>query len=327
MNRLINCLTKENSMNQYMQAPQGIAQQQKDYGTEVIVDGRIVWGGLSLQPKKNFTTKQEEINPKTGQKVMQIAFGLAVPKPNPQSTAEEVDNFNRVWTAIHTEAGKQGFQWPNPKFAFKFTDGDGTKDDGSAYPAHSHGHIVLSISTQVPLTIFKRNPDGSFTQITDKDIKCGDYVRVNLNIKGHPAPNAGLYLNPAGVAFLEYGDAIVASANPTTLFGNVPFAMPAGASPTPVGTGGMQMPTMQQPQVPQMPQQSYQQPQVMQQPVMQPVMPNTGVLPAQMQPHVQQQPMMPPQMPMQQPMQGYQQQFEQQQAPQIPQVPTFNMPR
>lgn len=317
MNRLINCLTKENSMNQYMQAPQGIAPQQKDYGTEVIVDGRIVWGGLSLQPKKNFTTKQEEINPKTGQKVMQIAFGLAVPKPNPQSTAEEVDNFNRVWTAIHTEAGKQGFQWPNPKFAFKFTDGDGTKDDGSAYPAHSHGHIVLSISTQVPLTIFKRNPDGSFTQITDKDIKCGDYVRVNLSIKGHPAPNAGLYLNPAGVAFLGYGDAIIATANPTSLFGNVPFAMPMGASSTPVGVGGMQMPTMQQPM------QGYQQnPQTYQQPMqmpMQPVMPNTGVLPAQMQPHVQQQPM---QMPMQQPMMQYQQPAQQQQFA-MPQIPTF----
>ena len=109
-----------------------------------------------------------------------------------------------------------------------------------------------------------------------------------------------------------YGDAIVASANPTSLFGNGPFTMPAGASSTPVGTGGMQMPTMQQPQVPQMPQQSFQQnPQTYQQP-MQPVMPNTGVLPPQMQPHVQQQPM---QMPMQQPMQQYQYA--------MPQIPTF----
>lgn len=307
-------------------------QQQQDRGTEVIVDGRIVWGGLSMQPKKNFTTKQEEINLKTGEKVMQVAFGLAVPKPNPQSTPAEVENFNKVWTAIHTEAGKQGFQYPNPKFAFKFTDGDGVKDTGLAYPKEQHGHIVLSISTQVPITIFKRNTDGSFTQITDKDIKCGDYVRVNLSIKGHPAPNAGLYLNPAGVAFLGYGDAIVASANPTTLFGNGPFTMPTGASATPVGTGGMQMPTMQQPQqmqVPQMPmqqqmpQQSYQQnPQTYQQPMqmpMAPVMPNTGVLPAQMQPHVQQQPM---QMPMQQPMAQYQQPAQQQQYA-MPQIPTF----
>lgn len=290
-------------------------QQQQDRGTEVIVDGRIVWGGLAMQSKKNFTTKQEEINPKTGEKVMQIAFGLAVPKPNPQSTPAEVDNFNRVWTAIHTEAGKQGFNWPHPKFAFKFTDGDGLKDDNTAYPAHSHGHIVLSISTQVPLTIFKRNTDGSFTQITDKDVKCGDYVRVNLSIKGHPAPNPGLYLNPAGVAFLGYGDAIVASANPTSLFGNVPFAMPTGASSTPVGTGGMQMPTMQQQSFQQNPQ-TYQQP--MQMP-MAPVMPNTGVLPAQMQPHVQQQPM---QMPMQQPMAQYQQPAQQQQYA-MPQIPTF----
>lgn len=220
---------------QQMQAPAG-APAQKDYGMEVIVDGRIVWGGLSLTAKRNFHTKQEEIDPKTGQKIMQVSFGLAVPKPNPQSRPEESENFNKLWTAIHTEGGKQGFQYPNPRFAWKFDDGDGRKDDGSSYPEYYKGCIVLKLSTRIPLNIFKRNQDGTYTQMPADQIKCGDYVRVNLNIKGHPAPNQGLYMNPAGVAFLGYGDAIVATADPKTMFGSGPFNMPQGASATPIGT-------------------------------------------------------------------------------------------
>lgn len=229
------------------QTMQGGVPAQKDYGTEVVVDGRIVWGGLDLQPKRNYTTKQEEIDPKTGQKIMQVSFGLAVPKPNPQSTPEQAANFTNLWNAIHTEGGKQGFQYPNPKFAWKFDDGDGRKDDGSEYPQTYKGSIVLKLSTRLPLNLFKRNPDGSYVQITPDQIKCGDYVRVNLSIKGHPAPNAGLYMNPAGVAFLGYGDAIVATADPKNMFGSGPFNMPQGASATPIGTN-VQFPQAQAPQ-------------------------------------------------------------------------------
>lgn len=278
------------------QAPQAGAPAQKDYGTQVIVDGRIVWGGLALQPKRNYTTKQEEIDPKTGQKIMQVSFGLAVPKPNPQSSPEETANFQNVWTAIHTEGGKQGFQYPNPKFAWKFKDGDGRKDDGSPYPKEQHGCIVLSVSTRVPLNLFKREPNGAYIQITPDQIKCGDYVRVNLSIKGHPAPNAGLYMNPAGVAFLGYGDAIVASANPESMFGKGPFNMPQGASATPMGGPVNQFPGMQQaPAVPQFgqppmqapaPQQQWGQPQAPQYPPQEqqaPVAPNWNVMPGQFQ--------------------------------------------
>lgn len=286
-------------MNGYQQPMQGGAPAQKDYGSDVVVDGRIVWGDLSFKAKKNYQTKQEEIDPKTGQKIMQISFGLAVPKPNPQSTPEQSQNFTGLWNAIHVEGGKQGYQYPNSKFAWKFDDGDGVKEDGSAFPEYYRGCIVLKLTTRLPLNIFKRNADGSYVQITADQVKTGDYVRVNLSIKGHPAPNPGLYVNPAGVAFLGYGDAIVASADPKSMFGAGPFNIPQGASATPIGTN-VQFPNMQhaggggtnayaQPPAPHQWGPATQQPSApafQGQPPMQqqePVAPNWGVVPGQFQ--------------------------------------------
>ena len=274
---------------QPMQAPAA----QKDYGSEVIVDGRIVWGDLTLKEKKNFKTKAVEIDPKTGKTVMEIAFGIAVPKVNPQMPDAMKANFDNVWRAIHTEGGKCGFQHPNDKFAWKFVDGDLPKDDGSAQPEHFKGCIVLTCVTRIPLTFFKRvqQADGSVIhqQLTAADFKAGDYVRVNINIKGHTGVNPGLYMNPNGVLFLAPGEAIAsASASPTQMFGSTPFAIPENI----MNNQQQFAPQMQQQQYAQQPmQQQYQQPA--------PVMPNANVLPPQMQQHVQQP---------QYPQQGYAQQ-------------------
>ena len=140
---------------------------------------------------------------------MVTTFGLAVPKPNPQSRPEEVENFNKLWTAIHTEAGKQGFQYPNPKFAWKFNDGDGTKDDGSAYPNHSKGCIVLKCETRVPINIFKRNSDGSFLQITPDQIKCGDKQHGGRRRGQHgigDIQHGGRRIRQHGIGAKQHGD-------------------------------------------------------------------------------------------------------------------------
>ena len=256
-------------------------QGQKDYGIEVVVDGRIVWGDLQLKQKKNFHTKQVEIDTKTGKEIMEIAFGVAIPKVNPQMPDAMKANFNNVWAAIHTESQKCGFQYPNAKFSFKFTDGDQPKDDGSAQPEHYKGCIVLTCVTRIPLSFFKRvvQADGSVIhqQLTANDFKTGDYVRVNLNIKGHTGVNPGLYINPNGVLFLAAGEAIQsASVSPSQMFGSTPFAIPENVmnnQQQPIGN-------FQQPQQQVQPGMYHPQAPVFQQP-------NPNVLPPQMQQHVQ----------------------------------------
>jgi hypothetical protein len=217
---------------------------------------------------------------------MEIAFGIAVPKVNPQMNEAMKANFDNIWRAIHTEGGKCGFQYPNPKFAWKFVDGDLPKDDGSAQPEHFKGCIVLTCVTRIPLTFFKRvnGQDGSIIhqQLTADDFKTGDYVRVNINIKGHTGVNPGLYMNPNGVLFLAPGEAIAsASASPSQMFGSAPFAIPENimnAQPAYAPQGQAPIGNFQQPQQP------YGQPAYAPQA---PVMPNANVLPPQMQQHVQ----------------------------------------
>lgn len=207
-----------------------MSQVKQEEGSRVVVQGRIVWGSLEMHHRKNYTSKQPEFNQK-GEPVMECSFGLAVPKPTPTSSEAEIANFNGIWTAIHTEAGKQGFQHPNAKFAFKFIDGDGKKDDGSAYPKHSHGCIVVACSTRLPLSVGGWNNVGQEIQLSPKDVESGDYVIVNLLIKGHPAPNAGLYTNPAIVGLIQKGERIVSAPTVGQAFGmQRPAAIPTFAA-------------------------------------------------------------------------------------------------
>lgn len=303
-----------------------MANQQQNEGTAIVVQGRFVWGSLDMRKKKVYGSQQDAINPKTGEPVMEVAFGLAIPKPSPQSNQHEVENFQKFWQAVHAEAAKLGFQQGDSRFAWKFVDGDGKKADGSPHPEHSRGCIVVTCSTRFPLKLMAW--EGSeIKQVTSDQIKCGDYVQVALNLQGHGAPNAGMYTNPSYVARFAYGAAIVNAPNPTAIFGGAPPPMPMGASATPVGGGQMAVPTgmvgqpgpmvpgpvqpaypgqgqqtpAPTPQAPQQPQypgnpMSQQQPQAPQYHA------NYNPLPAQFQPQMNQQAPAP-----QQPMQGQQQ--------------------
>lgn len=236
-----------------MQAPQGVqVQQPQEEGFNIQVQGRMIWGGVKGNVKKVYGTQNPMIDPKTGKEIIEYAFGLAVPKPGPTSTQSEINNFNQVWTAIHTEAGKQGYQYPKDKdrFAFKFIDGDNDrKENGEEYNKYHKGCIVIACTTRIPLKLNSWIHGPDLTQITEDQVKCGDYFQVLLNIKGHPAPNAGLYVNPSFLNLIGYGEAIINTVDPKTIFGNSRPDLPNGASLTPVGTAP-QMPQMGAPSIP-----------------------------------------------------------------------------
>jgi hypothetical protein len=172
---------------------------------------------------------------------MQYGFGLAVPKPGPASTPDEVKNFMDMWNAIQSEAMAlyPTGQIP-PGFSFKYKDGDGVDHKGMPFSSREGyaGHLVYALTTSLPLKFFKYE-GGAYVQVKD-GIKCGDYVQVQVNVKGHlPKPGTqgkpGLYLNPNMTLFLGFGKEIVNAPDASAVFGAAPPPMPTGASATPVG--------------------------------------------------------------------------------------------
>ena len=222
-------------------------------GIDIVVQGRIVWGGVKQQIKKVYGTQTPAINPKTNEQIVEWAFGLAIPKLAPESNQNEITNLQMIWNAICSEGARMGFQppaivpkgqamqMPTQGFHWKFDDGDGRKPDGSPYPEHSRGCIIVACKTRIPLKLMAWE-NGKCVQVTEDQIKCGDYVQVALNIEAHGNPNAGLYVNPSFVARFAYGEAIVNQVDPTSIFGNAPPPMPVGGSATPMGGGFMQAP-------------------------------------------------------------------------------------
>lgn len=219
-------------------------------GRNLVVQGRVLW----LAGKDIFSGAQRKdqtgrpITNAQGEPAMQYGFGLAVPKPGPASTPDETKNFMDMWNALQAETMAL---YPTghipPGFSFKYKDGDGVDHNGKPFSAREGyaGHLVYALTTSLPLKFFKyipsKNPDfpGSYEQVKD-GIKCGDYVQVQVNVKGHlPNPGTqgkpGLYLNPNMICFLGFGKEIVNAPDASSVFGAAPPPMPNGASATPVG--------------------------------------------------------------------------------------------
>lgn len=293
------------------QAQTVVQQPQQDDGTKIVIQGRVVWGQFGPTNKKVYGTNQDAIDPKTGKPIIEYVFGLAVPKIGPQSSENEKANFSTLWTALTAEAGKMGVQWGNTGFAWKCFDADTEKrEDGTDYPSYYKGCFIVTCSTRIPILLHaweQGNPKP--VQVTEKDIKAGDYVQVALTIACHKPPNPGLYINPTMVCRFAFGEAIVAQRDASKVFA-APPPIPQGGSATPIGTapqanfggsmtGQPQGFNQQQPMQGMPGQWNSQQGQpvnvapvnqfAQQAPTTQQVQPNFGVLPQQMQQPAQQQ--------------------------------------
>jgi len=213
--------------------------------------GRLVWGNPGKpQIKKDQNTKQPIL--RDGKPVEQWAFGVAFPK----------DVFNtQIWPQLHAEAATVYPQGTPPTFSWKFKDGDSVDRAGKPYSAREGyaGHYVLTISTEAFAPPMFKFENGAYRQINADEIKCGDFVVLNITAKANKPVNVshtpGMYINPNGLELVGYGQEIVsAGADPDAMFGGgaqrPQYQLPAGASLTPVSSApaGAAMPLPQQPQ-------------------------------------------------------------------------------
>ena len=223
-------------------------------GKTVIATGRILWTSGDLwkgKPKIDQMTKQPRFD-KNNQPMMEYGFGLSIPKHVLQSSP--------LWQAMHEEAYTlyPSRQIP-PSFAWKYKDGDGVDHNGVPFGDREgyKGCVVFALTTTIPIQFF-RFENGQNIQIPD-GIKCGDYIEVQIQVKGHPAfgqGKPGLYLNPLMVRFAGYGTEIVNRPSADAVFAMNAPSLPDGASaaplaptaPFPAMPGTMAPPPMQAPQ-------------------------------------------------------------------------------
>lgn len=213
---------------------------QTNPGRTSMVDGRIVWvvGNLFTGRKKtDMNTRQPVIDQKTGEQVIEYGFGLAVEKRLLNMPDALDPQKPGVWQQMMAEAMTL---YPNgqipPSFAMKYSDGDGVDHTGKPFNQRE-GHagcIVLKCTTRIPIKYFKfENGTNTLLDAATGGIKCGDYVRVQLQIKAHPGAGtakAGLYLNPGAVQLIGVGAEIINTPSGDDIFGTAQAAVPQGAT-------------------------------------------------------------------------------------------------
>lgn len=170
--------------------------------------GRIVQGHPSRRRAViDNDTKQPVIDPVTGKQKTDVFFALALPKGDPK-TEEMIRQIRKIAVQAFDERTTQ-----IPTFSWKFEDGDSTvpKQGNKAPNAEREGmpgHHILKLSTRL-MGMPKVCDVSKVDIIEESGIKCGDYVRVVIEVKGNGQTKyPGLYLNPSTVQLLEPGEAI-----------------------------------------------------------------------------------------------------------------------
>jgi len=200
--------------------------------------GRIV-GGHPVTPEKklNFQTRQPVIG-KDGQPVMQYRVEYAIPKQEflthvwPLMQQEALTAFPNWQSIINAQTG---LPLETSDFSWKLVDGDSPAcPKGSKVPYNTRegypGHYVLTIKTEAfapGCSVFK---NGAYHNVEANQVKCGDYIIANVDIKVHTNNDGGLYINPNGFELVELGAAINTSGggNPDALFGDATARSDAG---------------------------------------------------------------------------------------------------
>lgn len=198
---------------------------------------RLVSGSLS---DRNKTDWQNQPIPEDKQR---FEFGIAIRKDDPkvndmlqavmQKALAEYGSSPQIQTVIQqfSLASNSGFSW-------KMKDGDAPNREGKTN-ANTVGHWVLYFSS----SYLVKTHDATNKELDISNFERGCFVQVAFNVSGNNLTTnlAGIYLNPTNVKFIAYGEPIKGGMDGETAFGGVevPQQLPAGASLTPVATGGM----------------------------------------------------------------------------------------
>ena len=220
--------------------------------------GRLVQGSVAMQHQKDMETNQPMY--KDGQPVMSTFFALAFPKvlPNGQRNTEFDAFFNTLaqtaqaaWPSLfpqgvtpYIENIKPGMQGAssNPKFSWKYQDGDGHNASGQSVAGKNGfaGHHIIKFSTDFPVRCFNEGKFAAHEEIQNpaEVIKTGYWVRVfgetkTNNASGSQVPGIAIY--PKIVSFVERGEEIVGGVDAETAFGSaaIGWRPPASSSPIP----------------------------------------------------------------------------------------------
>ena len=214
--------------------------------------GRIVQGSVAMQQQRDVDSNQP-LKDEHGNPVMGTFIALAFPKvlPNGQPNTEFDTFFGQLrqvaaasWPALFPQ-GAAG-QCVNPRFSWKYQDGDGTDQSGKSVagkPGFAGNHIVRFF-TSFPLRCFHEGKFAAHEEIQKPEdiIKRGYWVRLLAECKSNNATGTqvpGISLYPKLLSFVERGEEIVSGPNAEETLGKTAagWRPPASASPIP-GPGG-----------------------------------------------------------------------------------------
>lgn len=197
--------------------------------------GRIVGGHpVRSEDKENYQTGKKELDD-AGQVKQQWRVEYAIPKAEflthvyPLMQQEALSAFPNWQTIMDAQTG---LPLDSCDFSWKVIDGDSPKPPktrpgkkpSAAYNTREGypGHFILTLKTEAfapGCVVFK---NGAYHNVEENQVKAGDYVIANVDIKVHTNNDGGLYINPNGFELVEIGQPISTGGggNPETLFGD-----------------------------------------------------------------------------------------------------------
>lgn len=215
--------------------------------------GRIVQGDAFVAQTKDQQGNLRVVKsgPNVGQPAPQFFIALSFPKMDPRNPAvpnAEFEAFHAMLDRVARTEWPHLFPTPgapcvNPLFTIKVKDGDGRDRNGKLNSEKEGfaGHWVVSFASAYAPKVVHATSPGVWTTLTDPaSIKRGYYARIAGSTSSNENPaNPGLYVNLDMIEFVAYGPEIVSVGGPdaATAFAT-PAVMPAGASATPLASGG-----------------------------------------------------------------------------------------